>query len=57
MDRQTCTADRPYKDVATGRWAHPDAEFKETNDCWDGGKLVYQCPHCGLEFRVSVPDY
>ena len=56
MSRHVCTKENPWT-REKGRSQHPDAKdtgrygdgFYEQDD-WD----EYQCPHCGLVFKVSV---
>jgi len=54
--RRKCTADNP-SDRKPWEWYHPDAKLTgETGDGfydddeWD----EYDCPHCGLVFKVTV---
>lgn len=51
--RETCTADRPcLRNDVQGLWSHPDAILARD----DGDYEVYDCPHCGLRFRVELPQ-
>lgn len=49
--RPICTKEEPYKhdDILT---VHPDAKCTLSGDYADW----YKCPHCGLEFRVELPE-
>ena len=56
---QECTKERPYSAGAQGYWMHPDAICvdEEYNGLSGGGDYErYECPHCGLRFRVELPD-
>lgn len=54
-----CTKDNPYTiDGAYGRRViHPDANEKTQHDGYPGGDIVdYECPNCGKEFSVELPQ-
>lgn len=58
-ERMVCSADHPFSLVGPRSgaiWQHPDAELiGEQEDGYPGGDLVtYQCPHCGLRFKVEL---
>lgn len=58
-DREVCTKERPMPKGDAGRWQHPDAvDAGEEDYGLSGGGSYdrYVCPHCGLMFRVTVPD-
>jgi len=52
--QQPCTKEHPDK---TLRW-HPDAvEDGDQEDGWPSGDIQrYICPHCGLHFKVELPQ-
>ena len=55
--RHVCTADDPWTPDKSGRATHPDAVLLRDEDGYPGGDVdVYRCPHCGLTFRVEVPQ-
>lgn len=56
VSREICTADRPYSKGADYQWAHPDAVFQKEIYSGDGNYETYKCPHCGLEFDVTIAD-
>lgn len=58
-----CSKERPYSGAlhkeVTGRWIHKDAVIvgEEYNGLSGGGDYeTYKCPHCGVRFRVELPD-
>lgn len=58
-ERQTCSKESPMPDNAGGLWCHPDAvsQGDEYNGLSGGGDYErFKCPHCGLFFRVELPD-
>lgn len=60
-ERQICTRERPYtkRGEMNEYWLHPDAKCvdEEYNGLSGGGDYErYECPHCGLRFRVELPD-
>lgn len=58
-ERERCTKERPYTEGAPGPWAHPDAKCvdEEYNGLAGGGDYAsYECPNCGIRFRVTFPD-
>jgi hypothetical protein len=59
MTRQVCTKDAPRPPNDKGYWVHPDAKsIGEASGALHGGgdTDIYYCPHCGLRFRVQIPD-
>lgn len=60
-ERQVCTAAHrcPNPPVKGERWQHPDAKCvaEDYGSLADGGSYEkYQCPHCGNQFWVELPD-
>ena len=54
-----CTKDDPWDKSKSGRTSHPDAiEVDDSQrDNYPCGDLVdYDCPHCGLRFKVELPQ-
>lgn len=58
-ERHICTAEDPWDESKSKTAEHPDAE----DDGGDYGGLSgggdyekYKCPHCGLRFKVELPD-
>jgi len=49
--RYICTKTHPW-DVNKGRAMHPDAFIVHSGDYYDR----YECPNCGLQFDVEVPE-
>jgi len=59
MERQICSKDRPRPEGAEGQWAHPEAKYvgEEYGGYGDSGDYdIFECPHCRLVFKVTVPD-
>jgi hypothetical protein len=61
MAEVTCTKDRPWDRISgrnTGdRIVHPDAQELRQNDGYPCGDTVdYECPHCGAQFTVELPQ-
>jgi hypothetical protein len=58
-ERLECTKERPFTNGAHGFWFHPSARStgEEYNGLSGGGDYEsYTCPHCGISFRVELPD-
>lgn len=52
-----CTKEHPYTRGAGGQWVHPDAKCtdEEYNAHLGGGDYeIYECPNCGISFRVKM---
>jgi hypothetical protein len=49
-----CTAADPWNIDKSKRAQHPDA--KDDGECSEGCCDYYKCPHCGLRFRVELPQ-
>lgn len=55
-ERYVCTAEAPWT-PELGRFAlHPDAKFIEDEDHDGGTCSIYDCPNCGKQFHVELPD-
>ena len=57
FDRKVCTKNAPMPKNAGGWWSHPDAVDvgEEFNGLSGGGDYdIYECPNCGLRFKVTV---
>lgn len=52
--RYICTAAAPWTEAIGGRAAHPDAV--DDGECSDGCCDFFRCPHCGVRFRVELPQ-
>ena len=58
-ERYECTGDAPWAE-GKGAAFHPDAvTVSEPDDVAFSAdnKTGYECPHCGLRFKVTMPDY
>lgn len=62
---QVCTKENPYNkenpDHKKSRWEHPDADYERDDyglggGVADGDYEVYNCPNCGLRFKVELPN-
>ena len=57
--RWICSKEKPYDpknpEHRKHRWIHPDAKFLYEEHCSDETYEVYECPNCGLRFKVTVP--
>lgn len=54
--RYICTKDNPWT-ADKGRSQHPDAKLIRCIDEYCGDSQdEYHCPHCGLTFKVTVPQ-
>ncbi len=56
--RYVCTKGQPWEE-GKGRSIHPEAElFRQVHDntAIHNDYDVYKCPHCELEFEVTVPN-
>jgi len=55
--RHTCTRENPWQ-PDMGRAVHPDVvEVGDQEDGYPGGDIqAYKCPHCGLRFKVELPQ-
>ena len=57
-DRYICTAEKPWKEEYGDidpfiRVTHPDAKTVNSScDCCE----AYECPNCGLRFKVELPE-
>lgn len=58
LDRHICTAADPYDPTRHWKGRHPDArEVGEQENGWPGGDIVtYQCPNCGITFKMELPQ-
>lgn len=54
METFICTAENPWTPDKGTPAQHPDA--KDDGECSSGCCDYYLCPHCGLRFRVELPD-
>ena len=55
--RHVCSASDPWSPEKTERATHPDAVYVGSRDRWPGGDIdIYDCPHCGLRFKVEAPQ-
>lgn len=53
--RHACTAEDPWTPEKSPRAYHPDAKLVGQEDGWPGGDIdTYECPHCGLRFKVEL---
>lgn len=59
LNRFTCTKEEPWSEEK-GPSFHPDSiAVSEPDDVAfsANNKTGYECPNCGLRFRVTEPDY
>lgn len=55
-ERHVCTADDPWT-PSKSEWAtHPDARDDGEEYSRDCEYSRYECPHCGLRFKVEIPQ-
>ena len=56
VEYYVCTEDSPWQ--GTIRAVHPDAVSDGDDDDYgtEGCYARYQCPNCGLRFRVELPQ-
>ena len=58
-ERWICSKERPYNpsdpEHRKHRWIHPDAKLLREEYYDDEVYEIYECPNCGLKFRVTVP--
>lgn len=52
--RHVCTKSDPWDKTKSERATHPDAVELETD--WYSDYEKYKCPHCGLRFKVELPQ-
>ena len=55
----TCTKEQPWDGVRRPgvRVVHPDASEVDQRGGYPGGDYVdYECPHCGKNFSVELPQ-
>ena len=56
--RSVCTKNQPWK-PGKGKAIHPEAilvaDDYDSTGCHDDFSR-YRCPHCGLEFTVTIPN-
>ena len=51
--RMICSSAHPMPPKAEGRWMHPEAKsYDGYSDYYD----YYNCPACGLDFKVELPE-
>ena len=59
-ERKICTKESPYNSKDKDRrekWQHPDAVSVCVWEGYPGGDIeTYECPHCGLRFKVELPQ-
>ncbi len=57
-ERKVCTKEQPsnWRDNDGSQWQHPDARDAGDGNDSCGEYDAYECPHCGLYFKVTVPD-
>lgn len=56
-ERFVCTAENPWSKEKAKRAMHPDAKLIAEFDGWPAGDVeAYECPHCGLYFKVELPQ-
>ncbi len=59
LERYECTAAAPWTEDMGKRSFHPDARVVgEADDIAfsAGNRTTYECPNCGLVFKVTEPD-
>lgn len=56
MNIHTCTADDPWTEQKSDRAQHPDAKLVYDGG-WEQEYERYECPHCGLRFKVTLPSH
>lgn len=58
FDRKVCTKDAPMPKNAGGWWSRCRGGIQHVGEEFNGlsGGGDYECPNCGLRFKVTVPD-